>query len=458
MWRFEEWQWTTIAPFFRHGQRKDVQHLELQDQAALPFVQDSRFTANKSAYQRLEFEGGFSNVFKVDIHPDHHDFFESTVPGRSFAIKCLLSRDQAEFKREVDTLKKFSDDSHPHLVSLLATYEQFGKFYLIFPWAEADLQGYWKMNPFSTMDREGALWLAEQCSGIAHGLTKIHCYETMRRTNSMGPEPSMKSSTRPADEWLRFRKQLFGRHGDIKPENILWYRDPNNKDERGVLKISDFGLTEFSTRHSQCYKRNSHIAHSPSYRPPECDLEGAVVGQSYDIWTLGCLYLELITWQLGGAALLRTFRQRRTIRDPMQLMSTDTFFEIVRCERTNTVGSMVKREVTDFVLGLHAHPECSEYFHDFLDLIMGQMLVVKSPNPSEVRRMNIEAIYPKLLNMLNKCKKNVEYAGASAPWPRRIDDSKKMEEAVEANVTGVSAEILGQQTLRLHGGKTITRA
>lgn len=79
LWRFEEWQWTTIAPFFRRGCRKDVKHLELQDQVALPFTQDSRFILDKSAYQRLEFEGGYSNVFKVDIHPDHHDLCEDNV-------------------------------------------------------------------------------------------------------------------------------------------------------------------------------------------------------------------------------------------------------------------------------------------------------------------------------------------------------------------------------------------
>lgn len=270
--------------------------------------------------------------------------------GREFAVKCLLSRDQAEFKREVDTLIKFSGSSCEHLVSLLATYEQFGKFYLIFPWAEADLQSYWKSNPSPTLDYKTVLWLAEQCTGIAQGLTQIHRYETTfikRRTNSMGIEAHLRSTTRHDRERDHCRQLLFGRHGDIKPENILWFRNASEESHRGVLKISDFGLTEFSTRHSQCYKRNSQVAHSPSYRPPECDLEGAVVGQSYDIWTLGCLYLELITWQLGGARLLQEFRRKRTMHDPMRLRATDTFFEIVRCEQTNTVGSMVKPAVMD---------------------------------------------------------------------------------------------------------------
>lgn len=79
VWRFEEWQWTTIAPFFQRASRNDVKHLALQDQAALPFTQDSRFTYDTPTYERLEFEGGFSNVFKVDIHPDHHGFCQSRV-------------------------------------------------------------------------------------------------------------------------------------------------------------------------------------------------------------------------------------------------------------------------------------------------------------------------------------------------------------------------------------------
>lgn len=287
-------------------------------------------------------------------------------------MKCLLSRDQAEFKREVDTLIKFSGDSHKHLVSLLATYEQTGKFYLVFPWAEADLQGFWVKYPDPTLDYEGVVWMAEQCHGIASGLMKIHNYETWRRTNSMiaasrsGPaerlkrlrnhpgrstsmdiEPEQRSVSRNNHEQRHFRKQLYGRHGDIKPENILWFRDPKKNADRGALKISDFGLTEFSSRHSLCYKQRSQVAHSPSYRPPECDLEGAVVGPSYDIWTLGCLYLELITWQLGGISLLQEFRRKRNSHDPLRLHSTDTFFEVVHCENINKLGAMVKSKVLD---------------------------------------------------------------------------------------------------------------
>lgn len=259
---------------------------------------------------------------------------------------------------------RFSGNAHEHLVSLLATYEQFGKFYLIFPWAESDLENFWMKNT-PELNHEAVLWLAEQCKGIADGLLAIHHYETShefikRRTDSMKNDPSLQKRLAPHSRLAKtelplktssFRQQLFGRHGDIKPENVLWYRDATNPNDRGVFKISDFGLTEFSTRHSQCYKRNSQVAHSPSYRPPECDLQGELVGQSYDIWTLGCLYLELITWQLGGARLLEAFRGKRKMHDPMRFMVTDTFFEIVQCpdrtRGTSTIGAMVKPEVLD---------------------------------------------------------------------------------------------------------------
>jgi hypothetical protein len=70
---FEEWQWTTISPFFARSKgRKNVKHFILQDQAVLPFISDSR--RDSIPQEILEFEGGYGQVFKVGIHPEHHDF------------------------------------------------------------------------------------------------------------------------------------------------------------------------------------------------------------------------------------------------------------------------------------------------------------------------------------------------------------------------------------------------
>ena len=87
--RFEEWQWTTISPFFARSRgRKNVKHFPLQDQVILPFISDSRREAG--AYERLEFEGGFSQVFKVDIHQEHHDFHDPHVRWPHFILPSNL--------------------------------------------------------------------------------------------------------------------------------------------------------------------------------------------------------------------------------------------------------------------------------------------------------------------------------------------------------------------------------
>lgn len=245
-------------------------------------------------------------------------------------------------------LKKFSGDySHLHLVSLLATYEQSKRFYLVFHWAEADLQDYWKLrNPTPSRDHRTILWVAQQCDGIAAGLHKIHHYESSSSKDPQNILLGQNLAVPTSHEHANSMEPVYGRHGDIKPANVLWFCDPTKEMSLGTLKLTDFGLAEFNTFHSRSAKPKSKVANSPSYRPPECDLLDGKIGRSYDIWTLGCLYLEFITWLLGGWDLIQKFNKKRTTVDPMWHMKTDTFFEIVYCDVTKTPGAMIKPAVT----------------------------------------------------------------------------------------------------------------
>lgn len=74
MWMFEDWQWATQAPFFHGGERKNVCHVDLENRAPLPFLKDSRYDEVSEIIK-----GGYSTVFKVDIHPDHHTFRDLQV-------------------------------------------------------------------------------------------------------------------------------------------------------------------------------------------------------------------------------------------------------------------------------------------------------------------------------------------------------------------------------------------
>ena len=394
---FEEYQWTMLAPFFGSGSYNNVSHYTLTDRHILPF-----FCTKGEEDCGAEERGGFGTVFMVRIHSDHHNFGTSTHPEREFAIKQLLKNDPVSFKREVDILKKFvGEGSHPHIVSLLATYEQFDKFHLIFHRAEGNLFKYWEtINPYPEFNYRRILWMAKQCAGIAQGLLKLHKHNTiiteeefkrLFKTDGLSraenrativrkdiSEPSTREnqilvesegrisiaatshssekqtspSRQPTDEKdARLVNEPFegdmirqwGRHGDLKPENILWFGD--SEDGEGCLKISDFGEAELNSRASKSGPRE-RLANSMTYRPPECDLQPKIIRQSYDIWCLGCVYMEFVTWMLGGVELWQEFAGKRLTWDIFQSNNSDAFFEVVRNDM-NDISAMVKKVVTE---------------------------------------------------------------------------------------------------------------
>ena len=139
----------------------------------------------------------------------------------------------------------------------------------------------------------------------------------------------------------------YGRHGDINPGNILWYGDDLNTKERlgGTLKIADFGQAEVNSLLSRTKRRS--VANTLTYRPPECDLQPSVIRQSYDIWCLGCVYLEFVTWLLGGKKLYCRFNYLRMTPDVFQYnQDSDTFFQVERNSKTQNLEFMIKPAVT----------------------------------------------------------------------------------------------------------------
>jgi serine/threonine protein kinase len=138
---------------------------------------------------------------------------------------------------------------------------------MIFPSAECDVDIYWeKENPEPDLtDVDFVRWVIKQCRAIMEAVDVIH--------NPKYPAALPKETLR------------YGRHGDIKPENILWYKSPDEKD-RGIWVISDLGLSAFNREESRSMIPNESILYTPGYRPPECDIEGGTISRAFDIWTL----------------------------------------------------------------------------------------------------------------------------------------------------------------------------
>ena len=272
---------------------------------------------------------------------------EEEFSARQGFDKKRLSDAREEFEAEVEILRRFSGDTHPHLVSLLAAFQHGKDYYLLFHWAESDLLRFWmNISPGSALKIDNLEWMIRQCRGIADGLHRIHVYQLSNPPGGLSENASI---------------QIYGRHGDIKPENFLLYKDKDNSNDRGDLKITDYGLAKFHSEQSRSNIRKSKIiATTPTYRPPECDMDDGKISRSFDIWSLGCVFLEFIAWYLGGWPYVKAFAQRRKAQD-IYGFNSDQFFEIVIVKlmtaegMTEFVAARVKLEVVEVRVFLYMY-------------------------------------------------------------------------------------------------------
>lgn len=227
-------------------------------------------------------------------------------------MKRLQSKDRRDFDREVEAFKLLNNRSHPHIVRLLATFNYCEANYLLFPWADGDLAMFQRRNPEPEMSPENARWLMEQCRGIADALSIIHCVEKFEDGKATS---------------------LHGRHGDIKPANILVYsKDIMGQNggslSCGTFKLCDFGLARFRAINEGPEIRNGdEVMHTPTYRPPEVDFAQGVISPTSDMWSLGCVFTELATWALLGGAAVRKFWSRRAV-DMADGTVCDAYFQL----------------------------------------------------------------------------------------------------------------------------------
>lgn len=234
-------------------------------------------------------------------------------------------------------------------MQLLVTMEYQGSYYLLFPWADGNLREFWRDHPQPQHTEERALWLAKQCYGLASGLNLVH---NMGHT---GSDPKALSAA--------VEPKLYGRHGDMKPENILLFKTFDDLPGLGELKIADFGLTRFHGRESRSNINPLGIPVSLTYRAPECDT-GAKVSQNYDIWTLGCLFLEFITWYLIGWNAVNMEFSTNRMNEDINEVKEDTFFKIVqlKTDGVDDIGAVIKPSVVD--VSQPQGLETAEYFSD----------------------------------------------------------------------------------------------
>ena len=299
--QFASSQWKVLAPFFS---RLEWNYGLFSDEIILPFT----------ALESIK-SGGYSHaeIYHGEIHPQHHDF-----PCDVFAVKSIRVDDLGpdQFQKEVEMLRRVSNNEH--IIDLFGTYQHRGSYHLILPRAECDLETYWKSVSHGDLSENTAVlpWMAQQCEGLASGLNQVHHHFTTsmsslfrKKAEKLGLISARKRTAPLAPDHPR-KYQFHGVHGDIKPSNILWFPGPTTN---GTLKITDFGTGEYSDTESTRRPSDS-VPFTPSYQPPEraLDIDDEVdISWAYDVWMLGCLYLEFATWVVGRYPMLDEFTRSR---------------------------------------------------------------------------------------------------------------------------------------------------
>lgn len=180
-----------------------------------------------------------------------------------------------------------------HIIQFFETFSQGNKTYIMFPWAEGgDLDNFWKNKDPEARSPQLALWCLQQMLGLAEALEFLH--------NQIGAQTNF-------------------RHGDLKPGNVLHFLTGG---QYGILKIADFGISrihDVATLQRQGIATTTR-ATTPSYQAPEATFKDRPRSRKFDIWSLGCIFLEFTIWFVRNWKAVEDFsssRKATTAEDDM---------------------------------------------------------------------------------------------------------------------------------------------
>ncbi|KAF9009031.1 Pkinase-domain-containing protein [Cyathus striatus] len=187
-------------------------------------------------------EGTFGKVYKA----------RNTISNLHVALKRIRMEAEKDgfpvtAMREIKLLQSLR---HTNIVQLYEMMVSNGSVYMVFEYMDHDLTGVLSQTQLSFSDAH----LKSLCHQMLAGLKYLH------------------------------HKGVI--HRDIKGSNIL----VNN---RGELKLGDFGLARFYQKRRRSDYTNRVI--TLWYRPPELLLGATEYGPEVDMWSAGCIMLELFT-------------------------------------------------------------------------------------------------------------------------------------------------------------------
>ena len=222
---------------------------------------------------------------------------------------------------------------------------------MILPLAVGNLREFWAEKQPSSVE---SCWYLQQMSGLPNALSYIH-------------NDFVAQDSRP----------MIGYHFDLKPENVLF-------EAESPLGLSRFVLSDFGVSHFQSEGTEHDLPPHPgtgTYEPLECHLDLAQ-SRAYDIWSLGCIFLECAARLSRGSSAIDAFAEDRLqdARSSGNSLIDDYFFTLDYDEKFMPTRAVTRTSVTKWIEDLERDPNCSKAMTEVLHLIQRGLLQV---NPNE---------------------------------------------------------------------------
>jgi len=176
--------------------------------------------------------------------------------------------------REISLLKELD---HPNIVRLMDVLYNEEKLYLVFEYMSQDLKMYMDSLKCGLPLNLAKSYLRQVLQGIAY----CHSHRVL--------------------------------HRDLKPQNLLI-------DANGSIKLADFGLARAVGIPMRTY---THEIITLWYRPPEVLLGTRLYSSAVDLWSIGCIFSEMVqkkTLFAGDSEIDQLYRIFRTLGTPNEKM------------------------------------------------------------------------------------------------------------------------------------------
>ena len=252
---------------------------------------------------------------------------------------------------------------------------------MLFPFAEGgNLKSYLLRQEAPTLTKDFVLWLLTQMRDLAAAIQHIYNSASLLNKNMSKPESSDRTNAQLSTGHRR-RPSHTGILYDLKPEKVLLFSDKQT--DRTFWRISDFGLAEINeivlsgsiTQPEHTYA-NKGKQGDPSYSAPDEELQQKT-SRKYDIWSLGCIYLEILIWVFGrGGEELREFQEERLIVSEPQAIQDQKFWYVSR------TGVRLKPKVVEKLKSLR--PECAQrgVFKELFRLTSDMLTIKPADRPN----------------------------------------------------------------------------